>query len=92
MLTALSYLKNLPIQTHKLGKSFIDNLEEDIDDTKICKTAISLSHDLGLRFVAEGLETKGQAKYLADNGCDVLQGYYFCRPVPAAAAFSFIQN
>lgn len=90
--SSLSYLKNLPIQTLKLDKSFIDNLEEDIDNTKICKAAISLSHDLGLRFVAEGVETKGQAKYLSDNGCDVLQGYYFSRPVPAAAAFSFIQN
>jgi diguanylate cyclase (GGDEF)-like protein/PAS domain S-box-containing protein len=90
--SSLSYLKNLPIQTLKLDKSFIDNLEDDIDNTKICKAAISLSHDLGLRFVAEGVETKGQAKYLSDNGCDVLQGYYFCRPVPAAAAFSFIQN
>jgi diguanylate cyclase (GGDEF)-like protein/PAS domain S-box-containing protein len=90
--SSLSYLKNLPIQTLKLDKSFIDNLEEDIDNTKICKAAISLSHDLGLRFVAEGVETKGQAKYLSDNGCDVLQGYYFCGPVPPAAAFSFIQN
>jgi diguanylate cyclase (GGDEF)-like protein/PAS domain S-box-containing protein len=90
--SSLSYLKNLPIQTLKLDKSFIDNLEEDSDNTKICKAAISLSHDLGLRFVAEGVETKGQAKYLFDNGCDVLQGYYFCRPVPAAVAFSFIQN
>jgi EAL domain-containing protein (putative c-di-GMP-specific phosphodiesterase class I) len=66
------------------------NLEEDSDNAKICKAAMSLSHDLGLRFVAEGVETKGQAKYLADNGCDVLQGYYFCRPVPATAAFLFI--
>ncbi len=90
--SSLSYLKNLPIQTLKLDKSFIDNLEDDIDNTKICKAAISLSHDLGLRFVAEGVETKGQAQYLSDNGSDVLQGYYFCRPVPAVAAFSFIQN
>jgi diguanylate cyclase (GGDEF)-like protein/PAS domain S-box-containing protein len=89
--SSLSYLKNLPIQTLKLDRSFIDNLEEDVDNAKICKAAISLSHDLGLRFVAEGVETKGQARYLADNGCDVLQGYYFCPPVPGPAAFSFIR-
>ncbi|PKH00435.1 EAL domain-containing protein [Paraglaciecola sp. MB-3u-78] len=90
--SSLSYIKNLPIQTLKLDRSFIDNLEEDIDNAKICKAAISLSHDLGLRFVAEGVETKGQAKYLTDNGCDVLQGYYFCRPVPASAALVFIRD
>jgi len=88
--SSLSYLKNLPIQTLKLDRSLTYNLEEDSDNAKICKAAMSLSHDLGLRFVAEGVETKGQAKYLADNGCDVLQGYYFCRPVPATAAFLFI--
>jgi EAL domain-containing protein (putative c-di-GMP-specific phosphodiesterase class I) len=67
-------------------------LENDIDNAKICKASISLSHDLGLRFVAEGVETKEQARYLIDNACDVLQGYYFCRPVNAAAAFSFIHD
>jgi EAL domain-containing protein (putative c-di-GMP-specific phosphodiesterase class I) len=90
--SSLSYLKNLPIQTLKLDRSFIDNLEEDVDNAKICKAAISLSHDLGLRFVAEGVETKGQARYLTDNGCDVLQGYYFCRPVSASAALVFIRD
>ena len=90
--SSLSYIKNLPIQTLKLDRAFIENLEEDVDNAKICKAAISLSHDLGLRFIAEGVETKGQARYLADNGCDVLQGYYFCRPVSAAAAFLFIHD
>ena len=70
----------------------IETLENDVDNAKICKASISLSHDLGLRFVAEGVETKEQARYLIDNACDVLQGYYFCRPVNAAAAFSFIHD
>ncbi|WP_371193308.1 putative bifunctional diguanylate cyclase/phosphodiesterase [Glaciecola sp. SC05] len=90
--SSLAYLKHLPIQTLKLDRSFIDNLEEDQDNAKICKASISLSHDLGLRFVAEGVETKGQAQYLLSNACDVLQGYYFCRPVPAAEAFAFINE
>jgi diguanylate cyclase (GGDEF)-like protein/PAS domain S-box-containing protein len=90
--SSLSYLKDLPIQTLKLDRSFIENLENDVDNAKICKASISLSHDLGLRFVAEGVETKEQARYLIDNACDVLQGYYFCRPVNAAAAFSFIHD
>ena len=90
--SSLSYLKHLPIQTLKLDRSFVDNLENDIDNAIICRASISLSHELGLRFVAEGVETKSQARYLVDNDCDVLQGYYFCRPVPAAAAFMFIHN
>lgn len=90
--SSLAYLKHLPIQTLKLDRSFIDNLEVDQDNAKICKASISLSHDLGLRFVAEGVETKGQAKYLLNNQCDVLQGYYFCRPVPASEAFVFINT
>lgn len=90
--SSLAYLKHLPIQTLKLDRSFIDNLEEDQDNAKICKASISLSHDLGLRFVAEGVETSKQARYLLDNHCDVLQGYYLCRPVPANEAFTFIQE
>ena len=90
--SSLAYLKHLPIQTLKLDRSFIDNLELDQDNAKICKASISLSHDLGLRFVAEGVETKGQARYLLNNQCDVLQGYYFCRPVPAPEAFLFINT
>jgi EAL domain-containing protein (putative c-di-GMP-specific phosphodiesterase class I) len=50
--------KNLPIQTLKLDRSFIENLENDIDNAKICKASISLSHDLGLRFIAQGVEAK----------------------------------
>ena len=90
--SSLAYLKILPIQTLKLDKSFIDNLETDPNNAKICKAAISLSHDLGLRFVAEGVETQAQSAFLIDNKCDVLQGYYYSRPVPAAQAFVFIQQ
>jgi diguanylate cyclase (GGDEF)-like protein/PAS domain S-box-containing protein len=89
--SSLSYLKMLPIQTLKLDKSFIDNLEEDQDNVKICKASISLSHDLGLSFVAEGVETLWQASFLKAHKCDVLQGYYFSRPVPSEEALNFMQ-
>jgi EAL domain-containing protein (putative c-di-GMP-specific phosphodiesterase class I) len=82
----------LPIQTLKLDKTFIDNLEEDQDNVKICKASISLSHDLGLSFVAEGVETLWQASFLKEHKCDVLQGYYFSRPVPSEEAFSYMQS
>jgi len=90
--SSLSYLKMLPIQTLKLDKSFIDNLEADQNNVKICKASISLSHDLGLSFVAEGVETLWQANFLKAHKCDVLQGYYFSRAVPSKQALHYIQN
>jgi diguanylate cyclase (GGDEF)-like protein/PAS domain S-box-containing protein len=90
--SSLSYLKMLPIQTLKLDKSFIDNLEVDQNNVKICKASISLSHDLGLSFVAEGVETLWQANFLKTHKCDVLQGYYFSRPLPSEQAFNYMQN
>jgi diguanylate cyclase (GGDEF)-like protein/PAS domain S-box-containing protein len=90
--SSLSYLKMLPIQTLKLDKSFIDNLEADQNNVKICKASISLSHDLGLSFVAEGVETLWQANFLKTHKCDVLQGYYFSRPLPSEQAFNYMQS
>lgn len=90
--SSLAYLKMLPIQTLKLDKSFVENLEEGNDSAKICKASISLSHDLGLQFVAEGIETKVQAEFFAKNACDVIQGYYFCRPVTADKALAFMHQ
>lgn len=90
--SSLSYLKVLPIQTLKLDKSFLDNMESDLNNVKICKAAISLSHDLGMSFVAEGVETLEQVKFLMAHDCDILQGYYFCRPSQPEQALNFMQN
>jgi EAL domain-containing protein (putative c-di-GMP-specific phosphodiesterase class I) len=90
--SSLAYLQMLPIQTLKLDKSFVENLQDDNDSAKICKASISLSHDLGLQFVAEGIETKLQAEFFDRNSCDVIQGYYFCRPIPANKAFEFMHQ
>ena len=70
----------------------IENLDVDINNAKICRAAISLSHELGFRVVAEGVESKGEAKFLAGINCDILQGFYYCHPLPADEALSFIQN
>jgi diguanylate cyclase (GGDEF)-like protein len=77
----LSYLSRLPIDVLKIDKSFIHAMT--VADASIVKAIIALGHSLGLRVVAEGVETPEQLAYLAERGCDEVQGYLFSKPVPA---------
>lgn len=81
--SSLAYLKLLPIDTLKLDRSFVKDIETDEDDAVICSATIALAHALGLSVVAEGVETAAQQHYLTRLGCDQLQGYRFSRPLPA---------
>ena len=67
----------------KIDKEFVLNMHSDADDAVIVSSTITLSHNLGLSVVAEGVETKEAWNALARLGCDVIQGYYLSRPVPA---------
>lgn len=75
-------LKSLPIQTLKIDRMFVENVGIDTaGDGVLVKATLALAHALGLTAVAEGVETEVQRQFLDDNGCDVLQGYFFHRPL-----------
>jgi diguanylate cyclase (GGDEF)-like protein/PAS domain S-box-containing protein len=83
--SSLAYLKRLPVGVLKIDKAFIDGLGIEEEDTAIVTAIITLAHALGLRVIAEGVETADQAARLRALGCDQAQGYHFARPLPAAA-------
>lgn len=84
--SSLSYLRQLPIQTVKIDKSFIDNIERDETTLHITESIISLSHGLKLRVVAEGVETITQLQMLREAGCEIAQGYHIGKPMPPGEA------
>lgn len=79
--SSLAYLKKLPIETIKIDKSFVDGTPDDVEDTMIASTIISLAKNMDLKIVAEGVETEEQAKFLVEYECDYVQGYYYHRPM-----------
>jgi diguanylate cyclase (GGDEF)-like protein len=85
----LSYLSRLPIDALKIDRSFITALDDGPDT--IVAAIISLGHSLGLKVIAEGVETADQLAYLAQRGCDEMQGYLFSRPLPADAFAALVR-
>ena len=75
--SSLAYLKRFPLDTLKIDRAFIQELAPDTDDFIIAKAIIDLGHSLGLKIVAEGVETQAQLKLLQELGCDLGQGFYF---------------
>lgn len=90
--SSLAYLKRLPIQTIKLDRSFVMDLEKDVNDAAISGATIALAHSLGLKVVAEGVEKEAQRAFLVERRCEILQGYLFSRPLPPVEAAEYIKN
>lgn len=80
--SSLSYLKGLPIDTLKIDKSFVDNIEGDDSSRVIIDSIVGLVNKLGYETVAEGVETEGQFTYLKNIGCDMIQGFLLGKPMP----------
>ncbi len=79
--SSMSYLKTLPLSMLKIDKSFVQNSSRDARERDIVRAMIALAHNLGMEVVAEGIETQGIAKILAQEGCEFLQGYWFSKPI-----------
>jgi EAL domain-containing protein (putative c-di-GMP-specific phosphodiesterase class I) len=81
--SSLSYLARLPIQGVKIDQRFVHGLEQNQNDEAITQAIIALSHSLGLRVIAEGVETASQFAFLKNHGCDEAQGFLISRPLEA---------
>lgn len=82
--SSLSYLKRFPLDKLKIDRSFVQDITADSDDAMICRTIISMAHNLNLKVIAEGVETQDQLWLLQSYGCELYQGYLYSRPVPAS--------
>ncbi len=80
--SSLNYLRKIPLNTLKIDRSFVMHIPTNPSDVAIVKATISLAHNLGLRVVAEGVETELQRDFLKEHECDAMQGYLFSPPVP----------
>ncbi|MBH3454258.1 EAL domain-containing protein [Pseudomonas monteilii] len=89
--SSLMYLKRLPANELKIDRGFVRDLEQDSDDAAIVSAIVALGQALGLRIVAEGVETDKQQDFLTRLGCDSLQGYLLGQPVPAEQFMSKLQ-
>ena len=90
--SSLSYLRTFPIDRLKIDKSFIQRITTHPDDAAITKAIIVMGHTIGVKIVAEGVEQKDEMSYLQENGCDEVQGFYFCHPVNPEMLITKISN
>jgi diguanylate cyclase (GGDEF)-like protein len=82
--SSLSRLRHLPIDVLKIDRSFVSEVDKDAQAARIVAAFIQLGQGLGMTTLAEGIETEQEWRFLAEQGCELGQGFYFCRPMPAA--------
>ena len=81
--SSLAHLKRFPLDLLKIDRGFIHDIPNSGDDMAISSSVIALGHAMGLKVLAEGVETQEQLSFLQDKGCDFFQGYFCSRPLPA---------
>jgi len=87
--SSLAYLKTPPLSTLKIDRAFVMDLEDSLVDRQLARTITQLAHGVGCNVVAEGIETPAQAEYLRSIGCEIMQGYFYSRPLPDTAFTTF---
>ena len=90
--SSLLYLKRFPINILKIDKSFVDDMLNDENDEAIVDTIISLAKSLKMELIAEGVESIEQVNALSDKGCFIIQGYFYCRPIPYSEMCDYLQE
>ncbi|WP_290700748.1 EAL domain-containing protein [Amphritea sp.] len=90
--SSLSYLKKLPIDRLKIDRSFVKNIGIDKSDESIIKATLAMCQSLGLMVVAEGVETPEQLSFMKDNNCQIIQGYYYSKPLPADQFMEYLSS
>jgi predicted signal transduction protein with EAL and GGDEF domain len=90
--SSLSYLKRLPADYLKLDRSFVAGIRKNAKDAAIAQTVVDLAHILGMKVIAEGVESVDQAEQLKEIGCELAQGYHYAEPLPAPALRRFFRG
>jgi diguanylate cyclase (GGDEF)-like protein len=90
--SSLSHLARMPVDEVKIDRSFVQGLESDPEFAPVVRSAIDMGHSLGLKVVAEGIETEESALRLRNFGCDIAQGYWYAKPMPLAAFESWLEG
>jgi EAL domain-containing protein (putative c-di-GMP-specific phosphodiesterase class I) len=83
--SSLVYLNKFDIDYLKIDKSFVENIETQANDRALSEAIVVMAHKLGLKIIAEGVETEAQQKFLKEAGCDYMQGYLFSEPMTVDA-------
>ena len=89
--SSLAYLRRLPLSALKIDRSFVLGMQDNTQDAIIVRSAIALAHNLGLKVIAEGVESAAALELLREMGCDQAQGYHLCEPLPPVALQSWLQ-